>query len=234
MDYQFVVEQLQSVLYADSLTRHPMTHTVNTPSETSIIFDSISYNKAASIIRMFEHALGSDKFQLALQEYIKLHEYTTSTPEKLFTALQRQAEFDLVRYMTPWTTQSGYPVINVVIDKTTNMANVKQNRFLLKNENNANDKTLWDIPLTFATKVADFENTKPLTYYTRLDASGININLTSAPRSWTIFNVQQTGYYRVNYDTAAWNDISVGLKKTNFDGIHVLNRAQVTLTYFAY
>lgn len=45
--------------------------------------------------------------------------------------------------------------------------------------------------------------------------------------SWVIFNTQQVGYYRVNYDAVSWHLIYQALLKANHDGIHVLNRAQV-------
>lgn len=69
---QFVVEQLQAVFYADSLdSTRPMTHSVNTPDEISSVFDSISYNKGASVLRMIEHAIGSDNFKKSIREYLR-------------------------------------------------------------------------------------------------------------------------------------------------------------------
>lgn len=35
------------------------------------------------------------------------------------------------------------------------------------------------------------------------------------------------GYYRVNYDTATWENISKALKTDNYSDIHVINRAQI-------
>lgn len=36
-----------------------------------------------------------------------------------------------------------------------------------------------------------------------------------------------SGYYRVNYDDTLWSALRDALKSENFDGIHVLNRAQI-------
>lgn len=69
---QFVVEQLQTVFYTDSLdTTRPMTHPVNSPDEISSVFDGISYSKGASVIRMIEHAMGSENFKNASKEYLR-------------------------------------------------------------------------------------------------------------------------------------------------------------------
>lgn len=69
---QFVVEQLQGVFQIDSTDKtYPMTNPeVYTPSQASAMFGSISYNKAASIIRMMEHHIGTANFKSALQKYI--------------------------------------------------------------------------------------------------------------------------------------------------------------------
>ncbi|XP_029176638.1 aminopeptidase N-like [Nylanderia fulva] len=44
---------------------------------------------------------------------------------------------------------------------------------------------------------------------------------------WTIFNIQQIGYYRVNYDKENWKRIRNYLNSRNYKNIHVLNRAQI-------
>lgn len=69
---QFIVDELQAVMVQDSLaSTHPMTVDVQSHDDTSIVFDSISYNKGGSVIRMMEHMIGSDVFQRALQKYLR-------------------------------------------------------------------------------------------------------------------------------------------------------------------
>lgn len=72
MEEQFVVENLQQSMQLDSTdATHAMTDiTVNTPTQASNMFDNISYNKAASIIRMLSHYIRYDKFQQTLQRYL--------------------------------------------------------------------------------------------------------------------------------------------------------------------
>lgn len=49
---------------------HPMTRTVNSPSEISKIYDFVAYPKAASVIRMIEHIMSPEVFRKALEVYI--------------------------------------------------------------------------------------------------------------------------------------------------------------------
>lgn len=69
---QFVVEQVQQAMQVDSTDdTHPMTDpNVSTTGQASAIFDNISYNKGASIIRMLKHYITPAKFQQTLQRYL--------------------------------------------------------------------------------------------------------------------------------------------------------------------
>lgn len=127
--------------------------------------------------------------------------------------------------MLPWTEQSGYPVVNVVVSDDRTSAVVTQKRYLLSGET---DTTKWTIPLTYAKRgeTNTFTNTQPKGYLRSTDAS-LSIAELDATDKWIIFNVQQTGYYRVNYDEESWSLIKAGLGEENQDGIHYLNRAQI-------
>lgn len=68
---QFVVDHLQTSFANDALTStHPITHDVYSPTEIRGIFDTITYAKAASIIRMMERLLGSKVFYAGLHDYL--------------------------------------------------------------------------------------------------------------------------------------------------------------------
>lgn len=43
----------------------------NTPSDLDRMFNSISYSKGATFIRMTKYILGEDKFQESLKEYLR-------------------------------------------------------------------------------------------------------------------------------------------------------------------
>lgn len=222
LEHQFVVEQLQGVMQMDSFeSTHAMTHSVYTQAQVSNIFDSISYNKGAVVLRMVEHLLGKDTFQTAVREYIKAREYQTSRPENLFEALNNYGDPEIRTFMEPWTVEPGYPLVSVI--GNDDGFSIVQQRFLVNNKTH-DDKTLWPLPITYATKEADFENTKPQIVTTLTHKITI-----PDPKAlpYFILNNQQVGYYRVNYDPDNWSKIKEALQSENFGGIHVLNRAQI-------
>lgn len=70
--YQFLVDQHQVVFANDALeSAHALVASVLTPSQISGHFDTISYNKGASIIRMIENILGESVWHATLHEYIQ-------------------------------------------------------------------------------------------------------------------------------------------------------------------
>lgn len=73
LEEQFVVENLQQSMQLDSTdSTHPMTNPqVKTKADSSGMFDNISYNKAASIIRMLSYYITQAKFQETLKTYLQ-------------------------------------------------------------------------------------------------------------------------------------------------------------------
>ncbi|XP_029176834.1 membrane alanyl aminopeptidase-like [Nylanderia fulva] len=58
-------------------------------------------------------------------------------------------------------------------------------------------------------------------------SKNLKLSLPINEEGWTIFNLQQIGYYRVNYDEENWQRITNYLHSRNYKKIHVLNRAQI-------
>lgn len=149
-------------------------------------------------------------------------------PATLYASLQQAVgnECNIAEIMDGWVTQPGFPVLNVNVADDRQHVVVTQNRFL-QIHSRYQDKTRWTVPLTYATNKenSDFARTKPTGYLANETAS---IKL-KEPADWIVFNVQQSGYYRVNYDSNGWTAIANVLHKSPTD-VHVLNRAQVRPT----
>ena len=60
---QFLIDDLHSVLNLDaSLASHPIVQTVEHPDDITELFDAITYNKGAAVIRMLEDMVGKYYF----------------------------------------------------------------------------------------------------------------------------------------------------------------------------
>lgn len=131
-----------------------------------------------------------------------------------------------------WELQAGYPVIDVRYDEPTQAFYITQKRYLQATETAIPDEDpSWYIPLSYTTAInPDFENTKFTDFFVN-NNNFKTISTSGIPgfngNQWYIFNIQQIGFYRVNYDANNWFHIIMALNSPNFRQIHVLNRAQL-------
>ncbi|XP_063596362.1 aminopeptidase N-like isoform X2 [Penaeus indicus] len=234
---QFVTEDLQDVFAIDCLeSSHPISIPVGHPDEINEIFDRISYAKGASIIRMMNHFLTEATFRKGLSNYLTELKYQNAEQDDLWQYLTTAAHEDntlpadvtVKKIMDTWTLQMGYPVIKVTRSSDGTSATVSQERFLLVKNPNSTDTHdyKWWVPLSYTTETnPDFETTKPQRWMMDTEEQ-LTISSLPAKDKWVIFNVQETGYYRVNYDVENWNLIIQQLKD-NHEAFHVINRAQI-------
>ncbi|XP_012268487.2 aminopeptidase N isoform X2 [Athalia rosae] len=236
---QFVVHEVQNVFGLDALeSSHPISVKVGDPDEISEIFDRISYAKGASIIRMMDHFLTTDVFKRGLTNYLREKAYQSAEQNDLWDALTKQAHEDKVldqrttvkQIMDTWTLQTGFPVVTVIRDYERGGATLTQQRFLLQNStttSQSGNEPLWWVPITFTSQnELNFKNTKP-SHWMEAEPSLTLHNLKARSNEWMIFNVQETGYYRVNYDERNWRLIIQELSKSSFKNISTINRAQL-------
>ena len=104
----------------------------------------------------------------------------------------------------------------------------RQDRFLLVKDGNADDTHdyKWWVPLTYTSQdQPDFSQTQAKVW---MKDSEAQVTVTSLPPKdqWVIFNLQQTGYYRVNYDDHNWNLLILQLMNDH-SAIATVNRAQI-------
>lgn len=234
---QFITSELQSVMRIDALaSSHPISITVKHPDEVAEIFDRISYSKGATIIRMMDHFLTTETFRRGLSNYLKAMRFQAAEQDDLWRFLTEQAHKDnklskdvtVKDIMDTWTLQMGFPVVNVQRNYETNTATVSQERFLnsigdVKTDDDHDYQ--WWVPLTFTAVDQSFEDTYPKTW---LKPHENAIKVTGMPDRTTavIFNVQESSYYRVNYDIKNWQLI-IDQLNTDHTVIHVNNRAQI-------
>eukprot|EP00004_Rigifila_ramosa_P008970 TRINITY_DN20429_c0_g1_i1.p1 TRINITY_DN20429_c0_g1~~TRINITY_DN20429_c0_g1_i1.p1 ORF type:complete len:689 (+),score=150.50 TRINITY_DN20429_c0_g1_i1:251-2068(+) len=147
----FQSDVFAAAMRLDSLSSsHPVEVPVIHPSEINEIFDTISYAKGASIIRMLAIHLGADKFKEGLSHYLKKFAYKNARTEDLWECLS--LDFDVADLMREWVQHTGYPVVQITESKNSNGETVfqySQHRFFFDGRNRENsEKSSWLVPLT--------------------------------------------------------------------------------------
>lgn len=230
---QFVTDYLHPVLVVDSLqSSHPINVEVNHPDEISEVFDFISYRKGASIIRMMQNFLTEATFRRGLTNYLIALKFDNAEQDDLWKFLTEAAhedgslpsELTVKLIMDTWTLQEGYPVVSVSREGTT--ATLTQEWFQLSGRSNASKVLAWWVPVTYTSQSnPDFQyNRTPL--WMSDDRKILEITGLPDVTQWIMVNIQEAGYYRVNYDSVTWQLLNNQLK-SNYSVIHLTNRAQM-------
>lgn len=204
----FVDDALSVALYNDGLmSSHPISVEVHDPVEIGEIFDAISYEKGASVIRMLESVLGEDIFLGGLRSYLTKHMYGNAETDDLWAAMTQevktQSSLNVKEMMDTWTLQMGYPVITV--RREGRQITASQERFLYNPRTNLSDEFpspfgyKWFVPLTYITKTNP-ANVQPIQWMKKGDVS---FTLDDNPL-WIKMNANMTGVYRVHYDLTNW------------------------------
>ncbi|XP_059611771.1 aminopeptidase N-like [Phlebotomus argentipes] len=195
-------------------------------------------SKAGLIMRMFMYAFGEEVFQNFIQSFIRTYAFDTATPEDLYLtyekALEEELDMRTVKMsdvLRSWFEQPGYPLLIVQRDYETNEVIIKQQRFLSARNESDHTNYSWYIPLSISTsRDPTMENTRPWKWL-RPDVNKLVLKPESehswGEDDWILFNIQQTGYFRINYDTQNWRLLAKELHQGYPFRIPPLNRAQL-------
>jgi aminopeptidase 2 len=151
VDADFINDHLTAALRLDAkLSSHPIEVEVPDAGQIGQIFDSLSYSKAASVLRMLSKFVGEDKFLKGVSLYLKKHLYSNTVSRNLWEGIGEATGLDIPKIMDNWVSKMGFPVLTVT--ETSTGIKVRQDRFLedgqAKPENN---KTIWSVPLGLVT-----------------------------------------------------------------------------------
>ena len=226
---------LSGGLELDSLlSSHPIEVEVFKSRDVDEIFDSISYNKGAGVIRMLASYIGIEAFAKGLGQYLSKYAYTNAKTADLWNSLSESTHLDIRSLMHPWTSNMGYPVIFIETDKLGKVLKFRQQRFLASGKpEDKDDQVVWPIRLTVQTKNQDPTVDQSKIHLKATDANSLisgvsyiefdgrehSVDFDTANLSWFKANVNQVGFFRVIYHPDLFNKILRGLENGDFSPI---------------
>ncbi|XP_014254697.1 aminopeptidase Ey-like [Cimex lectularius] len=206
-------------------------------NDTTVLpYEYDNYEKGAAILHMFVSSVMSGKeFRKALKTYINNNMYFPVTPAELWKAMEMNLNrayrnkinkyINLDVLMKSWTDNKGYPILSVHRYNTFILIHQKR---IIDNHDDS-QYTYWWIPITYTTsKEKDFTNTKIKQWMMPMgDYQIINSIYHISANEWIIFNIRNTGFYRVQYDLQTYKLLTQHLMEKDINDIHPLNRAQL-------
>jgi tricorn protease interacting factor F2/3 len=188
----FIIHDTFGSMRVDELqSTHPIEAKITRPDEINEIFDSISYGKGASILRMVEAYVGFDNFQKGVSDYVRRFSYSNASGSDLWAALSRASSQPVKDIMRTWCTRKGFPLVSVT--EQPGKLIFTQKRFLLTGKPEPEDEKPWPIPITM--KV----NNK--VHKMLFDAGYAEYPIDGGQLTQLKVNLLQTGYYCVKYDS---------------------------------
>ncbi|CUA72325.1 hypothetical protein RSOLAG22IIIB_00991 [Rhizoctonia solani] len=152
---EFITHHLERALELDAQrSSHPIEVDCPDANQINQIFDSLSYSKAASMLRMLARYVGEDTFLKGVSIYLKKRLYGNSDPKDLWDGISEAAGIDVGKVMKNWVFEIGFPFLTVT--ETSDGIRVRQDRFLSTGDAaDAENQTIWHIPLSLLTTGAD-------------------------------------------------------------------------------
>ncbi|XP_025268327.1 aminopeptidase N-like [Camponotus floridanus] len=239
----FVVQMQQESLRLDDYSiMEPLVSEINKPTEINSLFSFSYYIKAPAILRMLQYVLSDEIFKKGIEKFYKTHMFRSATLDNFYNDMQivydrekksYMQDFIIKDMMDAWIKQKHYPILKVIVEYNSYLI------IKIENYKSLDKKYNWWIPITI-TKQTKFNFKISTIWYPdeipwfKDTPSEINPHtpyfyrhISIQQDKWYIINLQQIGYYRVNYNLKNWQNIAKYLNSAEYTNIHVLNRAQI-------
>jgi len=223
------VQATNGALQFDALKNtHPIRVKAETPQEINELFDAISYEKAAAVLRMIESYVSPDVFRRGVNSYLRKFSYGNATAEDFWDAITQASGRPVDKIMLTFVNQPGEPLVSVktrcitpapqTVSTRTRKGRrsratikphpktevtVSQQRFFADPGSAPQNSELWMIPVCFKSS-----DGKPFCQI--FSQRQETVPLTGCS-SWVFTNANAVGYYRTQYDAADFQKLSASV-----------------------
>ena len=193
----------ESVLDLDAMqTSHPVQTAVATEAPAAHAFDAITYGKGEAFLHMLEAYLGEAPFRAGIRAYLARHQYSNTTSADLWAALEQASGKPVATLATDWTTQAGFPVIQVSQSCRGGKREVTLSQEPFRLDNGASRPTLWRVPVPVG-KVDGAVSTTLL--------SSARATVSQSCDGVLVVDPDGVGFFRVQYDAASIDALAAQL-----------------------
>lgn len=186
-----------AALAVDGLwSTRPIEYPVQAPKDADAMFDVLTYEKGASVLRMLEQYLGPEVFRDGIRQYLTTHAYANADTGDLWTALEGATNQPVPSLMHAWVFQKGYPLITIAQQEKTRVT-LTQQRFAYLPAPHDEERPVWQVPL----HVGFFTSKGRTTHHLLLTESDMTLDLPDGCDT-ILLNQGGAGCYRVRYAPA--------------------------------
>ena len=191
-----LLENAQSAMSSDAMTSaRAIRQPVASNDDLRNIFDSLTYQKGASVLSMFERWVGPETFQRGVHEYLAQYRFGNATADNFLDAVSAAAGKDVKTPFRTFLDQPGVPFVEarLACDGSPRL-HLKQSRFLPVGSSGDANRS-WQIPIC-----ARYGGGKPgketKEACALLAAPEGDLPLGGTCPDWVFPNADATGYFR--------------------------------------
>jgi puromycin-sensitive aminopeptidase len=165
---------------------------VRVPKDAEAMFDVLTYEKGASVLRMLEQHIGPTVFRDGVRRYLRTHACGNADTKDLWTAIGAVAQQSVPELMNGWIFQPGFPLVTAEMNGQE--LTLSQQRFAyLKSESPS--EHLWHIPIQIRLTIGDRTEERDILLTERKAAVPMPSGVTAV-----LVNAGGHGFYRVRHD----------------------------------
>ncbi len=173
----------------------PIEYPVQAPKEAEAMFDVLTYEKGASVLRMLEQHIGPTVFRDGVRDYLHAHAYGNADTNDLWISLGKIAKQPVPELMNGWIFQPGFPLVTATVSPLSELT-IRQQRFSYLNDEQSglSQEQRWQIPLQMRITAGGRTSTSRM-LLTKKDTT------VPLPNDWesVLLNEGGHGFYRVRY-----------------------------------
>jgi len=173
----------------------PIEYPVQAPKDADAMFDVLTYEKGASVLRMLEQHLGPPLFREGVRDYLRTHAYGNADTNDLWVSLGNASKQPVPDLMNGWIFQPGYPLVRADMAGDSELV-LTQQRFTYLPHQESQDQ-IWQIPVHIRIETRDSVEHRRLL----LTEKDTRIRLPSPVRH-ALLNEGGHGFYRIHYNSA--------------------------------
>jgi len=171
----------------------PIEYTVRAASEAGGMFDILTYEKGAAVLRMLEQYLGAEEFRKGISLYLRKHQYANAETTDLWDALEESSGQPVRKLMDSWIFQPGFPIVSVRPASGGRGLMLSQRRFAYLPENQPNTQ-LWRVPVMVKVRTDGGVSTHKIL----LNETEATLEVPGRIE-WALVNQGGHGFYRSRY-----------------------------------
>jgi puromycin-sensitive aminopeptidase len=195
----------------DSLsTTRPIEFEVVSPEDADAMFDVLTYEKGAAVVRMLEQYVGEDRFRQGIRTYISNHQFGNAETTDLWDVLEAEVGEPIRRIMDTWIFQGGFPLVTV--DSRPGAApTISQRRMQFAGGEPSEEQT-WSVPVRYRLGSDDAttgtDSDAPTEGRILLDGAEPVAIEGADEADWVLVNAGASGFFRTSYDDDRRDDLA--------------------------